>query len=103
MRTRVGDIATVTGPFVAEAAACGMVAPYRLVGHDAHGWAVADHEDTLVLDGFGELWWARIRGADAYIIRAPWPEEIRSLRDEITRTLETIRARTSHPAGRARR
>ncbi|HEX9713631.1 MAG TPA: hypothetical protein VGB52_13900 [Actinomycetota bacterium] len=103
MRATVGDIATITGPFVAEAAACGIVAPFRLVGQDAHGWVVAERADTLVLDDFGELWWVRIDGPFAHVVRAPWPEELRALRVEIERSLNTIRARAFHPAGRARR
>lgn len=103
MRAKIGDISTITGPFVAEAAACGIVAPFRLIGCDAHAWALVERVDTLMLDDYGELWWARVHGPDAHIVRAPWPEEVRSLIADISCALERIRARTAHPAGRARR
>lgn len=70
-------VAVATGPLVAEAAARHIRAPVQLVGADAHGWPVASRRgDTLFLDEYGDLWWARTEGrGTARVIRACWPEE----------------------------
>jgi hypothetical protein len=82
----------LTGPFVAAAAARGTRPPLRLQGEDSRGWSLATkHGDTLVLDEFGDLWWARLVGpSDVRVIRSCWPEEVRGLRAEIAKTLLTL-------------
>lgn len=85
----MADVAAITAPFIAAAAQHGMRAPIRILGHDARGWSLfARSGDVLVLDEFGELWWARKASAtDARPIRSVWPEEARSLAPKIQAAL----------------
>jgi hypothetical protein len=89
MKTK--SIGAITGPFVSAAAARGAHAPLRLIGQDARGWQVAERRgDVLVLDEFGDLWWANIFGGDARVIRECWPEESRSFREQIEHALSAL-------------
>ena len=92
VRTKTMSIGSVTGPFVATAAAHGARAPLQLIGQDARGWQVITRaDDVLVLDEFGDLWWARtpVQG-QARVIRGCWPEEMRSLRERIRSALTEL-------------
>ena len=100
MSVLASDIATTIGPFIAEAAACGLTPPVRLLDHDARAWLLLHAGDMLAVDGFGDLWWVRSVGRDARIVRPPWPEEITRHRSAIQRAVAEIRARAAHPAGR---
>lgn len=92
MRTKTRSIGSITGPFVASAAARGERPPLRLIGQDARGWQVAQRaDDVLVLDEYGDLWWARVPvQGQARVIRACWPEETRSLHEKVEATLTTL-------------
>ena len=85
MTTKTRSIDSLTGPFVSTAACTGARPPLRLLGADARGWKVAERSgDVVVLDEFGDLWWARLAAPGcAQVIRTCWPEEARSLRDAI--------------------
>lgn len=66
----------------AQAAARGLKPPIRLSGVDARAWPIlasggpSRGDDALVLDEYGDLWWALQDGPHhARITRACWPEE----------------------------
>lgn len=91
MRTRSAQPDARAAAFAARAAADRLKPPLRLAAHDARGWALAPRGgDTLVLDEFGELWWCRVRGAEAIVVRAAWPEEVRSLGPTIRRAIASL-------------
>ena len=82
----------VTGPFIQEANVRGLRPPIRVVDQETRAWQVgARGGDALLLDEFGDLWWARVapRG-DARTIRPCWPEEARKLCDDVARALVAL-------------
>ena len=100
MRIPTGDIAIILGPFIAEAAASGLRPPLRLEENGARAWPLLDENDVLVMDEYGDLWWARVGANGARVIRRPWPEEITGRWHGIERAVGELRARAAHPAGR---
>lgn len=83
--------ASITGPFIAAAAARGLRAPVRLVDQDARAWPVSSDRDALFVDEYGDLWWGReVRAGEVRIVRAMWPEEFTNRADEIARALDRI-------------
>ncbi len=90
--TKTYSVGALTGPFVASAAACGARPPIRLQGQDSRGWKLSTRGgDHLVLDEFGDLWWARsLGGIDVQIIRACWPDEITRLHDDIEHAIAAL-------------
>jgi hypothetical protein len=93
VRTDAGASA-IAGPFVAQATARGVRAQVRLIDQGSRGWPLVQrHGDTLVVDEFGDLWWARpVRGSDYRVVRACWPEESATLIAEIRSACERILA-----------
>lgn len=87
-------------PLVAEAVARGVRPPVRLIDVDARGWVIVARGpasragDALVLDEFGDLWWARAEGrGSARVTRGCWPEEIPAYVDQIRRAMgDALRA-----------
>ena len=105
MSTKVASVAAVAAPLVAEAAARGLRPPVCLEGVDARAWIVVRRgpdsraRDALVLDEFGDLWWARLdpRGYTARVTRGLWPEEgpafVDSIRDSMGAMLDAATRR----------
>ena len=91
MRTDL-SAAAIAGPFVAQAFARGVQAPVRLLDENTHGWTLIErHSDTLCVDEFGDLWWARrIQDDDYRVVRACWPEEAATLAADIRNALTQI-------------
>lgn len=91
MRTESGA-AAIAGPFIAKAIARGVRAPARLIDQGTHGWLLAHrHGDLLIVDEYGDMWWARRVERDDYrVIRACWPEEAALLQPEIRASFERI-------------
>jgi hypothetical protein len=79
-------------PFIAASAARGTRPPLCLQGADSRGWQVGSRGgDALVLDEFGDLWWAKlVAGNSARVIRECWPEEAISQSTSIKRALASI-------------
>jgi hypothetical protein len=71
----------VAASIAAQAASRGIRPPLVLSGADARAWVVLSSggpsraEDALVLDEYGELWWARVSARHAHVTRRCWPEE----------------------------
>lgn len=84
--------ASITGPFVAEAAARGVRPPIRLVEHNVGGWALdTTTRDTIAVDEFGDLWWVRpLNRYDARVVRPLWPEEFSARSDLIARAVRSL-------------
>jgi hypothetical protein len=93
VRTDAGASA-IAGPFVSKANARGVRAQVRLIDQGSHGWPlVLRHGDTLIVDEFADLWWARpVQGSDYRVVRACWPEESATLIGEIRSAFERILA-----------
>jgi len=93
VRTDAGASA-IAGPFVAQATARGVRGEVRLIDQSSHGWPlVIRHGDTLIVDEFADLWWARpVLGSDYRVVRACWPEESATLIAEIRSAFERILA-----------
>src|SRR6266480_3214137 len=84
----------IAGPFVAQATARGVRGEVRLIDQSSHGWPlVIRHGDTLIVDEFADLWWARpVLGSDYRVVRACWPEESATVTAEIRSAFERILA-----------
>jgi hypothetical protein len=93
VRTDAGASA-IAGPFIAQAIARGVRAQVRLLDQGTHGWPLVErHNDVLVVDEFGDLWWTRrVLGSDYRVVRACWPEESATLIAEIRSAFERILA-----------
>lgn len=93
VQTKTEPIVAITATFLAKAAARGARPPLSLAGADARGWPLSiARGDMLVLDEFGELWWARTGESSGHVrvLRSCWPEEVRSLHDAIVRALSML-------------
>lgn len=91
MRTDAGA-AAIAGPFIAKAMARGVRAPARLIDQGTRGWLLVHrHGDLLIVDEFGDLWWARRIARDDYrVVRACWPEEAATLQADIRAAFQRI-------------
>jgi len=94
VRTDAGA-AAIAGPFIAQATARGIRAQVRLLDQGTHGWPLVQRQggDALIVDEFGDLWWARrVLASDYRVVRACWPEESATLTAEIRGAFDRILA-----------
>lgn len=91
------DASAVAAALAAQAGARGIRPPVSLTGADARAWIVLTSGgpsragDALLLDEYGELWWARPTGKlQARVVRSCWPEEASLCMEAIKATMDSV-------------